>query len=33
MHNINFIREYPQEFDNAMIQRGEIAISKKNIRN
>ena len=29
MHNINFIREYPQEFDNAMIQRGEIAISKK----
>jgi len=29
MHNINFIRENPQAFDNAMIQRGEIAISKK----
>ena len=29
MHNINFIRENPIEFDNAMKQRGEQSLSKK----
>ena len=29
MHNINFIRENPIEFDNAMKQRGEKSLSKK----
>ena len=29
MHNINFIRENPIEFDNAMKQRGEHSLSKK----
>ena len=29
MHNINFIRENPIEFDNAMKQRGEQLLSKK----
>ena len=29
MHDLNFIRENPIQFDNAMKQRGEIAISKK----
>ena len=29
MHNINFIRENPIEFDNAMKQRGEQSFSKK----
>ena len=29
MHNINFIRENPTEFDNYMKQRGEQPISNK----
>jgi len=29
MHNINYIRENPIEFDNAMKQRGELPISSK----
>ena len=29
MHNINFIRENPTEFDNYMKQRGEKPISNK----
>ena len=29
MHNINFIRENPTEFDNYMKQRGEHPISNK----
>ena len=29
MHNINFIRENPTEFDNSMKQRGEHPISNK----
>ena len=29
MHNINFIRDNPIEFDNAMKQRGEQSLSKK----
>ena len=29
MHNINYIRENPIEFDNAMKQRGEQSLSKK----
>ena len=29
MHNINFIRENPIKFDNAMKQRGEQSLSKK----
>ena len=29
MHNINFIRENPTEFDNYMKQRGENPISNK----
>ena len=29
MHNINFIRENPTEFDNYMKQRGEQSISNK----
>ena len=29
MHNINFIRENPTEFDNCMKQRGEYPISNK----
>ena len=29
MHNINFIRENPNGFDNAMKQRGELPLSKK----
>ena len=29
MHDINFIRENPIQFDNAMKQRGEKPLSKK----